>query len=188
MVSSSPTTTNASTNPLCSKWNQTVCLACAFRAYFNNAGICTAVSDKCNTWDKHNGACLSCYTGYGLANNSCVISSSNNVNTTTPSTVQGCKTFKDGKCQECANYWVLNPSGDCSMVSDLCRTYDNSGNCLTCYVGYEISNGSCVYSQSNYAKPSHGGCQNWDYNNSICLKCSTNWIFDANNRCVPVND
>jgi len=55
---------------LCAKFSQdgTVCLQCAYRAYFDPiSDMCEKVDDLCATWDLRNGQCISCYTGYGDA-------------------------------------------------------------------------------------------------------------------------
>lgn len=61
-------------NSLCSQWNNTVCIKCSDRSYFNTSGFCTAVSDQCATWDSLSGVCLTCYNGYNLNNGQCVLS------------------------------------------------------------------------------------------------------------------
>lgn len=60
------------TDPLCAAWKDGKCQSCATRAYFNN-GVCYQVSDNCHTWDNYDGKCLTCYKGYNLANNACVL-------------------------------------------------------------------------------------------------------------------
>lgn len=179
-----PSVSNVNSNPLCNHWNSSVCINCANRSYFNTNGVCTAVSDKCNTWDKLTGVCLSCYAGYDLANGSCTYSPSNTANPTD----SGCQTWENGVCKACSTNWVFNAKGVCTPVSDLCKTFDSTGNCLTCYIGYDLSNGSCIFSPSNNAKPTDGGCANWDWKNAVCIACSTNWVFNANGICVTVND
>lgn len=179
-----PLTSNVKSNPLCANWNSSVCVACAHRAYFDVSGVCNAVSEHCNTWDRLNGGCLSCYSGYDLVNGSCVYSP---LNTAAPAD-SGCQTWVNGVCQACSTNWVFNPKGACTPVSDLCKTSDTTGNCLSCYVGYDLINGSCLYSPSNNAKPTDGGCKVWDWKNSVCLECSTNWVFNSNSICIPVSD
>jgi hypothetical protein len=184
VLESAPLTSNIHSNPLCAYWNSSVCISCANRAYFNAEGICTAVNDNCNTWDRLNGGCLTCFNGYDLNNGSCVFSPSN----TASPTDSGCYTWLNGVCKACSTNWVFNPKGICIPVSDLCKTSDSKGNCLSCYVGYDLTNGSCLYSPSNNAKPIDGGCAIWDWINALCLQCSTNWVFSVNSICIPVND
>jgi proprotein convertase subtilisin/kexin type 5 len=69
---SQPIAIESANNPLCSKWEGSNCVACAFHSYLKANGICTAVNDFCNTWDKLDGNCLSCYKGYDLVNGTCV--------------------------------------------------------------------------------------------------------------------
>lgn len=137
-----PNSQNIKQNPLCSDWKQSSCVSCASRAYFDVNRICQKVSDNCNTWDKLTGECLTCYKGYDLNNGSCVYSA---LNTRAPEDA-GCRTWNNGVCTECSTNWVFNVNGLCIPVSDLCKTFDKNGQCLTCYYGYDLVNGSCVYS------------------------------------------
>jgi proprotein convertase subtilisin/kexin type 5 len=172
-------------NPLCASWKGSQCLACASRSFTNANGICQAVSDNCNTWDKLDGYCLTCYAGYDLVNGTCLFSSSN----TAPVTDAGCKVWQNGKCNQCSDFWTFNSNGACIPVNDQCKTYNTTdGECLSCYSGYDLVNGSCLYSESNSAKPTDAGCSTWDWANAKCTVCSTNWVFDSNGLCIPVSD
>lgn len=171
-------------NPYCASWKKSVCDSCAERSYFNSNGICTLVNDHCKTWDRLTGDCLTCFDGYDLNNGSCVFSPSNNASPSDP----GCKSWVNGACKECSKNWVFNAKDVCIPVSDLCKSSDNTGNCVTCYKGYDLVNGSCLYSPSNNAKPQDGGCASWDWDNAVCLACSNNWVFDINGICIKVND
>lgn len=185
VISAQPLGNEVSNNLYCAKWTDSACSACAQRTFVNSHGICELVSDNCNTWDKLNGACLSCYAGYDLVNGTCETSASN----TALPTDGGCKTWEKGICKECSSYWTFNANGACIPVSDQCKTYDSSkGECLTCYKGYDLINGSCAYSESNAAKPTDGGCKTWDWENSKCIACSSGWVFENNGLCIPVSD
>ncbi len=63
-------------DPNCARYDQdqSKCLQCSNRYYFNQNGICTAVSPQCQTWSNATGLCTSCYQGYTLANGVCSIS------------------------------------------------------------------------------------------------------------------
>ena len=80
---------------------------------------------------------------------------------------------------------MFNSNGVCIPVSDICRTHDPNGLCLTCYPGYDLVNGNCEFSPSNNATPSDAGCKTWV--NGSCTECSKNWVFDNNGVCVAVN-
>ena len=95
--------------------------------------------------------------------------------------------WKKQVCLRCSEDWVANPSGLCVPVSDHCATYNTvSGLCLTCYKGYVLNQGKCQLAPEQ--KVSDVGCAQWDWDSQICLKCSQRWVFDQNNRCVPVSD
>lgn len=57
---------------------------------------------------------------------------------------------------------------------------------MSCYVGYDLINGACVFSPLNTAHPTDVGCKIW--NGSVCLECSFNWYFNSNKVCVPTSD
>lgn len=178
-----PLAPNVAANPLCHQWNGTVCLSCATRSYFDAKQICQPVSDYCWTFDPLNGVCLTCFKGYDLVNNTCVYSPSNTAAVTDP----GCGIWNGSVCLACSHWFVFNAKGVCIPVAGQCRTYDNAtGNCLTCYKGYDLVSGVCNYSASNNAPVSDPGCGAW--NGTVCVSCSKNWVFNKNGVCVTVSD
>jgi hypothetical protein len=179
-----PNPFNGGSNPLCAKWDKTACLTCAPRAYFNSFGICTAVSDQCQTWDPIDGSCLTCYGGYENKNGDCVKSAVQQ-----PSDL-GCSLWntQSNICLKCSERFFFDGK-KCSPVSDQCRTWNAAGACTGCYDGYDLLiNGVCQLSKSNDAAPSDLGCATWDWKKQQCLKCSSNWVFNNLGVCVPVSD
>jgi len=166
-------------------WDNQVCLTCANRWAFNINKVCVPVSDQCASADK-NGNCLTCYQGYDLKDGQCLYSANN----VAKPNDNGCGTWdwKNQKCLKCSNGWSLGNDKICTPVSDLCKTHDTAGNCLTCFNGYDLKDGKCIFSDSNKAHPADLGCATWDWNNQICLKCSNGWVNNQNNKCVPVSD
>jgi hypothetical protein len=130
------TTINVS-NALCSIWSGLTCQQCATRTY-NYNGVCTAVNTLCNTWSNQNGNCLTCYNGYILNGNNCVLNDQ---------AVSGnplCKTFNGPTCIECANR-AYSRNGICTAVDNSCATWSSqNGQCLTCYNGFALQNGLCI--------------------------------------------
>jgi hypothetical protein len=59
-------------DPNCKAWNGSVCLACAFGAYFSASRTCLFASPLCKTFDPSNGDCLSCYDSFELTNGTCI--------------------------------------------------------------------------------------------------------------------
>ena len=166
-------------------WSNQICLKCSNKWVFNANKVCVPVSDQCATHDE-SGACLTCYLGYDVKNGACIFSESNNAKPAD----SGCGTWDwaNQVCLKCSNGWVFNAKKVCVAVSDLCKTNDEAGNCLTCYEGYDLKDGACVFSASNNAHPSDLGCGTWDWKNQVCLKCSHRWFFNAKKQCVPVDD
>ena len=128
------------------------------RHYLQN-GRCTPVNPLCRDFDQNTGACLSCYPGYAVNNGLCAVSDNpypvNPSNQGNPiglgsgqsyNSNVGCSAFdQNGNCIRCSDRYYNNVNtGSCAKVSDFCRTWDqNNGNCLTCYTGFELINGSC---------------------------------------------
>ena len=162
-------------------WNRQTCLQCSNNWVFNNNGVCVPVSDQCNTYDK-SGACVTCYRGYNLVNGACVLAPVEKVSDV------GCATWNWNKqtCLQCSNNWVFNSNNICVPVSDQCNTFDSTGACLTCYLGYNLVNGKCVLAPAQ--KVADVGCATWNWNRQTCLQCSNNWVFNNHNVCVPVSD
>jgi hypothetical protein len=166
-------------------WDNQVCLACSKHWTFNANKVCVPVSDQCASHNE-NGECLTCFKGYDLKDGACVFSSFNNAKPAD----SGCATWDwdNQVCLSCSKNWVFNANKVCVPVSDQCKTNDDSGNCLTCYKGYDLKDGACIFSSFNNAKPADSGCATWDWDNQVCLACSKNWVFNSNKVCVPVSD
>lgn len=143
-------------------WNNQKCLQCSNNWVFNSNRVCEAVSDLCRTFDLK-GNCFTCYVGYNLVNGTCVLTTNVQVSSSLSSSFDlGCNTWdwKNQKCLKCSNRWVFNNNGVCVPVSDQCNTFDSKGNCVTCYLGYNLVSGNCVLpSLQNVAE---AGCSDWD--------------------------
>ena len=166
-------------------WNNQVCISCSNGFTFNANKVCVPVSDQCKSYDV-NGSCTACFKGYDLANGVCSFSSSNNAKPVD----LGCASWNwdTQVCRACSKNWVFNSNNVCVPVSDQCNTFDAAGLCTSCFKGYDVVNGSCTFSPSNTAKPSDLGCGKWDWDNQLCLTCSSGYVFNKNNVCVPVSD
>ena len=70
------------------------------------------------------------------------------------------------RCLECSKGYVFNLNGVCAKVSDLCRSSDTSGLCLSCYKGYDLINGQCAERIDD--GPTDLGCAKWDWDNRRC--------------------
>ena len=81
---------------------------------------------------------------------------------------------------------MFGSNGVCVPVNDNCATFNTNGVCTSCYKGYQLANGNCQLSQQT--GPIDPGCRRWDWDNQICLECSTRWYFSANRTCVRVDD
>ena len=128
---------------------------------------------------------MKCYQGFVLNNGVCELAPG-----VKPSDL-GCRLWdwNNQVCLSCSTNWVFNQNGVCVPVSDQCRTFNQQGQCVSCYQGYDLANGACIVSPSYTAKPSDLGCKLWDWNKQVCLTCSQWWVRSATtNACVPVSD
>ena len=173
-------------NLLCKTWSGKTCTECADRTYFNENGVCSSVSAQCNSFDKSTGKCLTCFAGYDVVDGACIYSPAN---TAAPADL-GCGNWdwKNQVCLACSKRWAFNANKICVPVADQCATNADNGDCLTCYKGYDLKDGKCLYSTSNNAKPADSGCATWDWDNQVCLACSKGWVFNSNKVCTPVSD
>lgn len=120
-----------------------------------------------------NGACTTCFPGYGLSNEGqCIVGVSVDTN---------CKNMVGGSCKDCVSGFYVGSEGKCKQASPLCRTFDSkNGNCLTCYNGYEVSSGACVIAKSH-----DPFCKKTDAQNA-CLVCYSGYL-PIRGKCVEQN-
>lgn len=159
-------------------WNTLTCEQCSSWWHFNQDGVCEEISALCHEYSA-DGLCTSCYKGYVLTDNGACV-----VNQDFP-TDKGCKTWEGVTCTECSFSYVFNLVGSCISVSDQCKTYnETNGECTSCYHGYSVVNGSCIYNKEDPAK---GGCKDWNWDAKICNECSPNWVL-LDGTCIAVSD
>jgi hypothetical protein len=166
----------------CALWNGASCVQCSQRWYFNAAKVCVPVSDLCYTWNT-DGSCDSCYGGYVVSDGKCIVDNSPTPSKNNPY----CSLWQGNKCLGCAQRAYFDKNGICSLVDDQCATWDkNTGECLSCYGGYDLNSGSCIKSAVNL--PIDAGCSLWNSLQTICLSCSKRWYFNSQSVCLPVSD
>ena len=60
-------------NPGCNSFDsQGTCTSCSTRFYKDPQNICQPVNPNCNTYDLISGDCLTCYSGFGLIEGTCL--------------------------------------------------------------------------------------------------------------------
>lgn len=155
------------TNRYCSVWDGSNCRQCANNTYFNSNGICTPVNPNCSS-SSMLGQCLSCYTGYLLRSNNCVID-----NTTINVGNALCSKWSGLNCQECSTR-SYSMNGICTAVNTLCNTWDRtSGRCLTCYNGYILNGITCII--NSQAVSNNPLCKTFD--GPRCIECANRAYF-----------
>ena len=80
---------------------------------------------------------------------------------------------------------MFDLQGTCVKVSDHCKSYDNSGRCVSCYKGYRLVNDKCE--EAPLESVPDLGCAQWDWDNKRCLKCSERYVFNDQGRCIAVD-
>lgn len=133
---------------------------------------CMAVDQECLDYNRTNGMCLSCRTGYLLFEGWCLESAKQ----------------KDPACQiSNINNFCINCSkayyslrGKCSPENSLCKSTEyRGGNCLSCYNGYILYNGLCIEFTKQPA------CLAYDFQN-ICSQCAPRYYLQSG-ACLPVS-
>lgn len=69
-------------------------------------------------------------------------------------------------------------------MNPLCKTYNSSGNCLSCYNGYSLNEnmGTCLLSLKD------PNCRSYISNSQdVCTKCSLRFYLGNNGLCTSVN-
>lgn len=124
--------------------------------------------------------CRTCQVGYNLVNGECIKGSG------VPKPY-GCEVWDSvyGICLKCSARFYFNSNKVCAQVSELCKTYDENGNCLTCYAGYYLSKGQCLIQPAVLPDP---GCYVWNFTDNVCLECSKRWYFNSQGKCQQVSD
>jgi hypothetical protein len=163
------------TNPNCRRFVNQTCISCYSGYYVDQASnICTAISPLCRTSNPTTGVCLSCFNGFTLMNGACIAASKD------PNCIQ----FNlSGQCINCSSRFFMKGTM-CTPINPLCRTFNiTTGNCLSCFPGYYLSNGNCLV----------GSNPNSDVNCKLrdavgkCLQCYSGYFLSANITCMTSN-
>lgn len=122
----------------------------------------------------NNGSCTTCYPGYTLNQNICIVAK-----VTDPF----CKSFTPGGiCTSCYTAYYYNQGkAACQPLNPLCKSSNLAdGSCTSCFPGYSLnSNGVCGVS---FQDPN---CQK--FSNGACLQCATKYYLDTTGKCKQVN-
>jgi hypothetical protein len=148
------------------------CIKCIAKFYLSITGMCQGVSPLCKEYNNVTGACTSCWTGYVLSINACIVANSQNYDVR-------CSKRVGNTCVSCYSGYYLNSNTlKCTPQNLLCKTVNLvNGDCLGCYDGYTLQNGACTTSNSTTTDIN---CQQFEQNNSkICLKCYNGYFISS---------
>lgn len=164
-------------DPNCLKTNPNGgCLNCSRGFFLDISGRCKQVNPLCKGADSK-GLCIDCYPGYTLVSGACIIGRTK---------VQAnCFKVQNGICTKCFSRYYLNNVGECQPINPLCKTFNPSGACTSCYPGYSLINGECLISGAGGTGQQN--CAKTDANN-ICTSCYSGYYLSASNTCLKVND
>lgn len=180
------------------------CSQCYHSFYYDSVSArrCVLVNPLCKSWNDW-GHCLSCYQGYSLFNNNCIMDvayqPSANVGTNDlPSSNQDpyCNTYKDGICAKCATRTYFDTaSRRCLQVDANCRSWTSSGVCTNCYDGFYIFNQrECrlIYPEVNIVQMksslnSDVNCRASD-SSGVCTQCIWRFVLGPSKVCIKVSD
>lgn len=144
----------------CKTWNKNLCTECSEGYYFNKIGVCCEIGPLCSKFNRAEGVCEACYQGYSIVNCTCSLATQD----------VGCALWNGNTCVKCSKKWYFNNQGSCSPISDQCYTWNDDGNCLTCYGGYVLSNGVCVINPSPFSSANNVLCATWS--GESCIACA----------------
>lgn len=74
----------------------------------------------------------------------------------------------------------MDSNGRCQKIDDNCKTWNDSGSCLSCYDGYTASQGKCILTTPNPAA-FNTLCKR--FNGPTCMECSYRSYFDNKGNC-----
>lgn len=154
-----------------------MCVNCSKGFWKDANGACNKVNPDCRTINPNNGFCTSCYPGFIIAADLCVVQDG----TADPN----CQTWDKDICANCSKGFYFDSNNVCTGVDPFCKTFDFVNLvCTDCYSGFSLANGACEFNP--IAPVNDPNCNSFDTNGG-CLNCSTNFYFDANGVCVQVD-
>jgi hypothetical protein len=103
---------------------------------------------------------------------------------TTTSKDPNCILFDlNGQCTNCSSRFFMKGTL-CTPINSLCKTYNTTtGNCLSCYPGYYLLNGSCLVGPR---PTTDANCKLWN-DSGKCLQCYSGYFLSANTTCMVSN-
>ena len=166
----------------CATFNNNICINCSSNYYLNTQGVCITFNPLCKTSNTSNGACLSCFKGYGIQSGTCVIVSGQTSNSDV-----NCKaTDANGACTACYSFYYLSVQGNCIRLDTNCKTYTFiMSQCASCYDGYSLSSGQCVV--SSLVPNSNADIYCIKTQGSTCIACSSGYYLAPTGICNQLN-
>ncbi len=155
-----------------------LCVQCLSKFYLDSSSKCRQMNPLCKTANQNNGACITCYQGYVLSGDVCIIGGATNSDV-------NCQNFTNGACQQCYSGYFLNTQGKCAQNNPLCRTSDKTGACLTCFPGYRVVDRNCS-SSTSATSSSDVNCKSTDQS-GVCTSCYSGYFLTQGMVCQKMD-
>jgi hypothetical protein len=180
------------------------CQVCYPSFYYNQeAGRCVTVNPLCKTWNNL-GHCLSCYEGYYITSNTCIIQANYQGNLVVGSNDipanqdPFCNQYSQGVCVKCATRTYMDPTTQiCTQIDANCANWNSAnGVCNSCYSGYEyvvqqnrcrLMNPEVTGIQLKSDLNTDVSCRTSD-DNGRCTQCIFRYVLNQNATCIKVSD
>lgn len=105
----------------------------------------------CKTVDINSGGCTSCWQGYVINGQNCVLEQQQIQGQPGQPTDPYCIKYNGAICSQCSSGYYSSPSTNfvCTQLDPLCKTHDmTNGNCMSCYPGYALQSFKCGVAQA----------------------------------------
>ena len=146
------------------------CVQCRARFYLEQ-GRCNPIGMGCDSYNGFTGECFTCFTGYKLELGKCLVQ----IIETQTNNDPNCLVFNDDRCDQCSQRYYYNGE-KCVPVNPLCREYNSTGACTSCYPSYRVQGTKCII-----APTQDPNCKSSSLD-GVCFECYTSY-FSRNGKC-----
>lgn len=155
-----------------------VCVQC-YQSFYLVGGYCLPIDPYCKNFSSTDNTCLECYKGYTPDTNTkkCLIAP-------IPIKDGNCQTFQDQDCLACFPSYHLK-LGLCIPNNPLCKDSAPDGTCVSCYLGYLLTDGDCNVDPNSNPNIFDPFCIK--INGTDCILCTNGYFVDLNGTCSALS-